>query len=142
MIVPDLNLVVYAHNRADFRYEKAKAWWEGCLTNQETIGLSWAVILGFVRIVTNRRIFKEPTLVSDAIEAVESWLASPQVQVLHPGPDHARLVFGYLREVGTAGDLTSDAHLAALAREYQGIIHSADNDFARFSGLRWKNPLK
>jgi len=142
MIVPDLNLVVYAHNRYDPRYAKAKARWENCLTSRETIGLSWAVILGFVRIVTNRRIFKEPTSVSDAIEAVESWLASPQVQILHPGPDHAGLVFGYLHEVGTAGDLTTDADLAALAREYQGTIHSADTDFARFSGLRWKNPLK
>ena len=77
-----------------------------------------------------------------ACERVESWLAQPQVMVLHPGERHAGLFFGFLRGLGSAGNLTTDAHLAALALEHQAVLQSTDADFARFSGLRWRNPLR
>jgi predicted nucleic acid-binding protein len=72
---------------------------------------------------------------------VESWLAQPQVFLLHPGHRHAAILFDLLRRLGTAGDLTTDAHLAALAIEHQAEVCTTDADFARFPGLRWRNPL-
>jgi predicted nucleic acid-binding protein len=72
---------------------------------------------------------------------VEAWLAQPQVALLHPGERHATILFDLLRGLGTAGNLTTDAHLAALAIEHQAELCSTDADFARFPGLRWRNPL-
>jgi toxin-antitoxin system PIN domain toxin len=142
MIIPDVNLLVYAYDERSKFHAPAKSWWEDCLKAQETIGLPWAVSLGFLRMTTNRRLFPNPMSVSTATAIVRSWIDRQEVLVLNPGPRHADIVLGYLNELGTAGNLTSDAHLAALAHEFQAILHSNDADFARFSGLRWKNPLK
>jgi toxin-antitoxin system PIN domain toxin len=78
----------------------------------------------------------------DAIRAVRAWLDVPRVQIVSPGEHHAEILFGLLDRLGTAGSLTTDAHLAALAIEYQAELVSADADFARFPGLRWFNPLQ
>ena len=72
---------------------------------------------------------------------MRSWLAWPGVQILTPGDSHAEILFGLLERLGTAGNLTTDAHLEALAIEYQAELASTDADFARFPGLRWFNPL-
>jgi hypothetical protein len=76
-----------------------------------------------------------------ACARAEAWLAQPQVLLIHPGERHAGILFGLLRGLGTAGNLTTDAHLAALAIEHQAELRSTDADFARFPGLRWSNPL-
>ncbi len=70
-----------------------------------------------------------------------AWLARPYVSVLQPGDRHAEILFDLLKNLGTGGNLTSDAHLAALAIEHQAELHSTDADFERFSGLRWRNPV-
>jgi toxin-antitoxin system PIN domain toxin len=142
MIIPDANLLIYAHNEAAKDHERAKAWWQDSLAKPEIVGLSWLVLIAFVRVSTNRKAFKEPISVQEATDLVDSWLALPRVQMLQPGHSHAEILFGYLNELGTGGNITSDAHLAALAVEHQATIYTADSDFARFSGLRWKNPLK
>lgn len=72
---------------------------------------------------------------------VRSWLAHPRVTIIAPGEQHAVILFGLLERLGVAGNLTTDAHLAALAIEYQAELASTDADFARFPGLRWFNPL-
>ena len=72
---------------------------------------------------------------------MRTWLAQPYVTVIDPGPRHSGILFGLLESLGTAGNLTTDAHLAALAIEHQAELHSTDADFARFPGLRWTNPL-
>ncbi len=141
MIIPDLNLLVYAHNAADERHAAARAWWEDCLNGAEPVGLAWATMLGFVRLTTHRQVLVQPLPVATATGVVEEWLDQPIVRVLVPGRDHARHCFGYLKKLGVAGNLTTDAHLAALAVEYQAELHSTDTDFARFPGLRWRNPL-
>lgn len=82
-----------------------------------------------------------PMPVEDAIAAVESWLARPNIELIEPGPRHAEILFRLLRQVGVAGNLTSDAHLAALAIERQARLASSDTDFARFEGLRWFDPF-
>lgn len=142
MIVPDLNLLVYAYSDTDPRHAAARAWWEACLNGDEPVGLAWVTMLGFVRLSTHRHVLVSPLPVEEATGIVEEWLEQPVVRVLLPGRDHARHCFGFLRKLGVAGNLTTDAHLAALAVEYQAELHSTDTDFARFPGLRWCNPLE
>lgn len=141
MIVPDLNVLVYAYNADSLRHEAAKLWWEDTLNGQRPIGFAWATLLGFLRVMTQRRILERPMKTADAIRTVSDWLAQPGVQIVTPGDGHARILFDLIGEAGTAGNLTTDAHLAALAIEYQAEIASADTDFARFPRLRWFNPL-
>ena len=141
MILPDVNLLVYAYMDAGWQYAPARQWWLAALNGEETIGLCLPSLFGFIRLTTNRRIFKVPLGVEQSISHVESWLARPQVELLHPGPRHLEMAFGMLRATGLAGDLTTDAQIAAIAIESQGDLYSSDTDFGRFAGLRWVNPL-
>ena len=141
MIVPDLNLLVHAYNRDSPSHAAARDWWEGLLNGSRPVGLAWVVVLGFLRITTHRQILARPWPVGAACERVRSWLARPYLSILHPGDRHADVLLALLEALGTAGSLTTDAHLAALAIEYQAELHSTDADFRRFVGLRWLNPL-
>lgn len=142
MIIPDLNLLIHAYNSASPVHAEARGWWEELLSRPApAVGLAWVVVLGYVRLTTHPRVMANPLTASAACADVESWLAQPQVTLLHPGERHAVTLFHLLRNLGTAGNLTTDAHLAALAMEYQATLHTTDADFARFSGLRWENPL-
>ena len=106
-----------------------------------TVGLPWVSVLGFIRITTNRKILDNPLHVTSACSCVRRWLDRPQTVLIHPGDRHADILFDLLEAVGTAANLTTDAHLAALAIEHQAELHSTDADMARFPGLRWRNPL-
>jgi len=141
VIVPDLNLILYAEVRAFAQHERARAWWEDLLSGEAEVGLAAPTAFGFLRLATSRRVFERPLEVDDACARVESWLARPQVRFLVPGPRHVEIALALLRGAGAAGNLTTDAQLAALAIEVQGEVHSNDADFARFPGLRWVNPL-
>ena len=142
MILPDINLLVHAYNQQSPRHAGARAWWEGCLNGTNPVALTWVVILGFIRLTTSRQILTNPWSASDVCAVVRTWLERPYVTVLHPGDRHAEILFGLLSSVGTAANLTTDAHLAALAIEHQAELHSTDTDFSRFTGLRWVNPLE
>lgn len=141
MIVPDVNLLVYAYAPASPAKVPAEQWWQGLLNGTDQVGLASITVFGFIRLATNGRILQPPLTPDTAIAVVESWLQRPQVELIHPGPRHLETTLRLLREAGTAGDLTTDAQLAALAIEHNAEVHSADTDFARFSGLRWVNPL-
>ena len=141
MIVPDVNVLIHAYKRGSVHHEAGRAWWEETLTLPRPVGLAWAVILGFIRISTHRAILENPMRPADAIRRVRGWLAAPRVDILTPGESHADVVFGLIELLGTGGNLTTDAHLAALAIEYQAELASTDMDFARFPGLRWFNPI-
>ena len=141
MTLPDINLLLHAYNYKSPLHTAARAWWEGLLNGARPVGLAWMGILGFVRLTTQRQVLANPLPVTVACGHVRAWLAQPYVAVLDPGPRHAEILFGLLEGLGTAGNLTSDAHLAALAIEHQAELHSTDADFARFPGLRWTNPL-
>jgi toxin-antitoxin system PIN domain toxin len=141
VIVPDINLLIHAYNSDSPRHQTAKSWWEELMNGEQLVGLGWVAILGFVRIATHRQILVRPLPVSAVCERARSWLAQPQVSIIHPGVRHAEILFGLLEGLGTAGNLTTDAHLAALAIEHQAELHSTDADFSRFTGLRWTNPL-
>jgi uncharacterized protein len=141
MIVPDVNLVLYAHVEAFAQHRQARAWWEGLLNGRTEVGIGSPVLFGFLRLATNRRVLDTPMSVEDALANVERWLRRRHVRVLNPGPRHLEVACGLLRRLGTAANLTSDAQLAALAIEHQGELHSNDADFGRFPQLRWVNPL-
>jgi hypothetical protein len=141
MILPDLNLLIHAYNSESPVHERARAWWEAVMSDAEPVGLAWALILGFIRITTHRQVLANPLSARAASDHVRSWLAQPQVLILHPGDRHAEIFFGLLDQLGTAGNLTTDAHLAALSIEHQSELHTTDADFARFPGVRWRNPL-
>jgi toxin-antitoxin system PIN domain toxin len=142
MILPDVSILVHAYNSGSPHCDAARAWWEETLTLPRPVGLPWATMLGFIRITTHRGILSNPLFPKDAIQRVQSWLAVPGVEILTPGEQHSEILFGLLAAVGTAGNLTTDAHLAALAIEYQAELASTDTDFARFPGVRWFNPVR
>jgi len=142
VIVPDINLLVYAYNTNAPHHEQARGWWESALTADRPIGLAWVVMLGYLRLMTSRRILTEPLAPSHAIRHLRSWLDRPCAQLLVPGPRHLDLIDELMKTGMASGELATDVHLAALAIEHQAELCSNDADFARFPGLRWSNPLR
>ncbi len=142
MKLPDVNLFVYAYDLNSPRNGSALSWLEETLSGSETVALAWPTLLGFVRISTNPAIFEQAMTSEEALDLVDSWLALPPVTVVHPTNRHAAVLRDMLAPLGTAGNLTSDAHLAALAIEHGATLCSCDNDFSRFPGLRWEDPLR
>jgi uncharacterized protein len=141
MILPDVNLLLYAHIDAFPEHPRAKTWWEELLDGALEVGISSPSLYGFLRIASNPRVFSPPMRIEQALSTVEEWFARPHVRLLLPGPRHLEIAFSLLRATRVTRDLTTDAQIAALAIEHQGEVHSNDGDFARFHGLRWVNPL-
>jgi toxin-antitoxin system PIN domain toxin len=137
----DVNLLVYAYDQGSPQHVRARDWLTERLSGGETVAFAWVVLIAFVRLVTNPRVFADPMSLGEALDLVDAWLAQPCATVLHPGDRHAALLRQLLEPFGTAGNLTTDAHLAALAIEHGAELCSADADFSRFPGLRWTNPL-
>jgi toxin-antitoxin system PIN domain toxin len=142
MILPDVNLLVYAIDETSSFHSDAKNWWDEILSSSGSIALCYPSVLGFIRLVTNRRIFESPLSVGEALEYVESWLAQPNTTLVVPTPRHWPLLSTLLESGGVGANLTTDAHIAALAIEHGCTLYSNDNDFGRFQNLRWKNPLR
>lgn len=142
MILPDVNVLVHAHNADSADHEAARRWWDSCLAGSEGVGLAWATLLGFIRITTNRKIVTRPLSVREVLDRIQSWLDLPQVHVAHPSERHFAILREALERLGIGGNLTTDAHLATLAMERGYVLYSTDADFARFPGLRWVNPCE
>lgn len=141
MILVDANLLIYAVNRDAPAHAVARRWIDGVLSGTTEVGFAWIVILAFLRIVTRPGILARPLPAETAFAVVDGWFRQPFVQSVHPGPNHWPLLRQLLTGAGTAGNLTSDAHLAALALERNCAIYSADYDFRRFAGVVHVNPL-
>ena len=141
MKIVDTNLLIYAYVPALPEHASAKRWLEETLTADESVGLAWVSVLGFVRVVTNPRIFRVPLLLDRAVAVVDEWFQQQSVEVVLPTPRH----WSTLREMLTVGQasgaLTTDAHLAALAVEHGATLYTTDRDFSRFPGVRVVNPL-
>ncbi|HTB83583.1 MAG TPA: type II toxin-antitoxin system VapC family toxin [Candidatus Sulfotelmatobacter sp.] len=137
----DANLLLYTVNRFSEQHASAKKWWDAQLSGADTVGLSWQVVHAFVRISSNTRLFKCALTLDEAIECVQSWLDQPCVRILQPTENHWKFFQQMLRAGHATANLVSDAHLAALAVEHNCVLHSTDTDFARFRGLKWKNPI-
>lgn len=141
MIVPDVNLLLYAVNPDAPPHARAKRWLDAALRGDEPVGFAWVVLIAFVRITTHARVFPSPMALDDALAIVTGWLALPVAVVIEPGAEHWRILQQLLRDARRGGNLATDAHLAALCIERGATLHSADADFTRFRGLRWENPL-
>jgi toxin-antitoxin system PIN domain toxin len=137
----DLNLLLYAVNADSAHHAEARNWLETVLSDNEPVGLPWVVLLGFLRIATHPRILSHPLSPDQAMEIVDGWLSVPCVRILAPREAHWRILRTLLEATGTAGNLTTDAHLAALAIENGCELCSTDGDFHRFPAIRWVNPL-
>ena len=118
-----------------------RTWREDTVGGHQPVAIPWVVALGFLRILTSRVVMVQPMEVSRALAHLGSWFAQPSVSLLQPGPRHLAILSGFSEAGALSSALVSDAHLAALAIEYQAVLHSNDSDFSRFPGLRWHNPL-
>ena len=141
MILPDINLLVYAVDATSPFHPQARRWWDETLSSAQPVGLCYTSLLGFVRLTTNRRVFESPLGVAEALDTAESWLEQPNASLLAPTGRHWPIVSGLLRSAPGGANLTTDAHLAAYAIEHGYTLYSNDLDFGRFEELRWKNPL-
>jgi uncharacterized protein len=141
LILVDANLLVYAHVGSFAQHQAAREWLDRQLTTAARVGLPWASLLAFLRLVTNPRLFERPEPMTLAWEQVAEWLACQPVWVPEPTGRHAQVLSGLLALPGIAGNLVPDAHLAALALDHGLTLCSADHDFARFPGLRWLDPI-
>ena len=141
MIVPDINLLVYAHNDGAPHHDAARRWWEGLVNGVERVGVPWVVATGFVRLMTHPRVLASPAAPAAAVGYVREWFRFPHVTPVNPGAGHLDRFGRSLDAAGVGANLVTDAHIAALAAEYQAEVHSNDADFGRFPGLRWRNPL-
>jgi toxin-antitoxin system PIN domain toxin len=141
VILIDANLLVYAHATAFSQHRAAREWLDDRLNGVAPVGLPWPSILAFLRIVTNPRIFERPEVIEGAWRQVEEWLGCPSVWIPQPTERHGETLQPLLVDQRLRANLIPDAHLAALAIEHGLILCSTDGDFARFSGLRWENPL-
>lgn len=141
MIVPDVNLLLYANFDATPQHPAARRWFEALLSGEEEVGFAPAALLGFVRLATSRRVYAEPMTVADAVARAQSWLERPNAVALELGAEELSLCFELLVEAGAAANLTTDAQLAAHALVHRATVASADADFARFPRVKWVNPL-
>ena len=141
MIVLDANILLYAYGAGSPHHKEARAWLEKVLSGAEPVGLPWQSLTAFIRIATNPRLPGFRRSIEEVSCTVDQWLEQPNVRALTPGDDHWLLLRRMIVEGQASGPLVSDAQLAALTIEYGGVLHTTDRDFARFPGLRWKNPL-
>ena len=139
MWLPDVNVLVYAAQAQTPHHAAARARLEAEFNGGGRVALTWVAMIGFIRLSTSRRIFPRPTPVDEALRMIDDWLSHPAATVLHPGRRHAALLSALLMGAGTAGNLTTDAHLAAIAIEHGATLASFDQDFAGFAGLRFEH---
>jgi uncharacterized protein len=137
----DANLLLYAVHKRAARHDVAAAWLTEQLNGPRRVGLPWQSLAAFLRISTHPRAFARPLPPAVAWERVSDWLAAPAAWIPLPGPDHARLLGELVVRHEIRGNLVPDAQLAALAIEHGLTLYSTDTDFARFSEVRWQNPL-
>jgi len=141
MKLVDLNILVYAMDESSSRHQAACDWLDETLSGSATVGFAWHVLIGFVRLSTRSSVFAAPLTADESFDVEDGWLQQPCVTLLHPTEHHAGVLRELLAPLGTAGNLTSDAHLAALAIQHGAELCSTDVDFSRFSGVRWVDPV-
>jgi uncharacterized protein len=140
MLIPDVNLLLNATFRQNALHRESRAWWQGTLLGSQPVGLCAPIVFGYIRLSTNPKIFDQALSVQQAFADVENWLESPVAQWLEPDSSHLGRVKEFLLEVGTGGNLVTEAQIAAFGQQYHATICSADSDFRRFR-VKWLNPL-
>ena len=142
MIVPDINLLIFAYNDGSPFHDDSRCWWDGLLNGTEIIGMPWVVSTGFIRLIAGPTVLIPPWSPAAAVQQVREWLDLEHIITLNPGGRHLELLEQCLGVAGATGTLAPDAHIAALALEYGAEVHTHNaRDFRRFPGLMWRNPL-
>lgn len=141
MIILDANILLYAYDSAAPEHPAVATWLNKLIESGETIGLPWVVIWTFIRVSTNPRLLRAPKTLPEIFSAVTKWLNDPETVQLNPGPRHTEILEKLIVNSGAVGPLVTDAVIAALAVEYGATVASTDQDFRRFTEVRWINPL-
>jgi len=141
MILPDVNLLLYANNPVAREHTQARNWLEAILTGNEAVGFCWPVLFGFLRVSTNIRVFPTPLEMEEAVDLIGNWIARPQVIVTLPTDRHWVILCDLLAEGKVRGAPTTDAEIATYAVEHGAVLHTADRGFSRFPSVRILNPL-
>jgi len=142
MIVLDANLLLYAYDSSSEKHEEARKWVELVFSERSVVGLPGQTVAAFIRITTNPRIPGQRFTLEEVVQVVDQWLEQPNLRLLAPGDQHWPLLRRLLIEGQAWGPLATDAQLAALTIENGGVLQTTDRDFARFSELRWTNPIE
>ncbi len=140
MILPDVNVLVYAYREDAPKHERYRRWLERVLGGPEAYGLSDLVLAGFLRVVSHPRVFSPPSPLEHALGFAEALLAHPNCVPVAPGQRHWGIFAGLCRVAEVKGNLVPDAYLAALAIESGSEWMTTDRDYSRFPGLRWRDP--
>jgi toxin-antitoxin system PIN domain toxin len=141
MLLVDINVMIYAHRADVDRHEEYREWMQALVDGPEPYAVTDSAVAGLVRIVTNPRIYKRPATIDEALAYAGQLRNQPHAQVIGPGPRFWGLFSDLCRKVEAFGDLMPNAYLAALAIEHGCEVVTADKDFRRFPGLRWRHPL-
>lgn len=141
MIIPDLNLLIYAYDERAPQHPKAHIWWADLLQDDEPVGIPWTVLTGFVRLAIRPGILAQPLTGVEALQEIQHWLARPQVSAINPTDRHPEILASLLQAVGDGHNTVTDAHIAAMAMEHGAVVHSNDGIYALFPGVRWHNPV-
>lgn len=142
MVLPDVNILVYAHRADSVHHAACRAWVEGVINGNESYGLSELVLSGFVRVATHPKVFIKPSSLADALEFTEQLRGQPNCVPVAPGRRHWEIFRALCVAAGAKGNLVPDAFLAALAIEAGCEWITTDRDFSRFKGLRWRHPIQ
>ncbi len=137
MKLPDTNILVNSVNEASPHRQQASKWLGRAFDSGHGVGFAWLVLIGFLRISTQRAILPTPLSVAEALGLMDDWLSHPHAKLLHPTVRHADILARLLLVAGAAGNLTNDAHLAALAIEHGATVGTFDKDFNKFPGLKF-----
>ncbi len=142
MLLPDVNVLVYAHREDAPDHDRHLAWLEQTVNSDEAFGLADIVLSGFIRVVTHPRVFSPASPVDTALAFTTALRQRPNCVVIAPGARHWDIFTSLCRRAGARGNLIPDAYLAALAIESGSDWITTDRGFARFPGLRWRHPLE
>jgi hypothetical protein len=142
VILVDANILLYAEDQCSPRHKAARQWWDAQLSGAAQVCLCWTILCAFIRISTSSRIFEHPLSIDQSVSRIQSWMNQPSVRLIHPTERHWVILRQLLIESRATANLVSDAHLATLAIEHNCELFSTDADFARFSKVKWRNPLK
>lgn len=138
MKVPDVNVLLYAQDEAATQHSVARAWLERTMSEAEPTGFTWLALLGFLRLGTSPSVYPQPLAPLVAMDLIDEWLEHPSATLVEPGVEHRQVLRQLVGDAGTAGNLTTDAHLAAIAIESGATLASFDADFHRFKPLRFE----
>lgn len=140
MRLVDANVLLYAVNEDTQHHDVSRRWLDRALSGSDTVGLTWLTLTAFIRLSTKVGLFPSPIEPAEALDCVRAWITAPGATVVGPTARHLDVLDQLLFEVGTGGNLVSDAHLAAIATEHRADVVSYDADFGRFAGVRWYRP--